>query len=76
MNLLFKVAGAFALFVTICRVLVGIGASLPIVGVVAAHADFCLGLAAGIAVAGLTRKLWVVIVAIAAVYFLLVYVGL
>ena len=69
-----KIGGLFAFFVTICKVITQF-AVVPIVGFIAAHSSFFYGLAVGIMVAGLTRNLWLILIAIAAVFILLVYVG-
>ena len=75
MNLMLKVGGLAALFVTICKVIVALGIALPVVGFVAGYSSFFYGLAVGIIAASLTRNLWLILLAIAGVFILLTVAG-
>jgi len=76
LNPMLKVGGAVALFATVTRILAMLWAGAPaVVTFVSQNASFFYGLGAGIAVAGFTKSFWAVIIAIAAVFLLLKYVG-
>lgn len=77
MNILFKAGSILALFVTIVKIVVGkIWSAAPsALHFVAENAPFFYAFSLGIIVAGLTRRFWVIILAIAAVFITLKWIG-
>lgn len=75
MNLMFKIAGIFALFITISKIIVALGFVLPVIGFVAVNSSFMYGIAAGIGVAALSKNIWLMFLTIGAVYVLLTVAG-
>jgi len=72
-----KIGGIWALIVTVFKLISRAWATAPgFITFIAANSPFFLGLAAGIAVAGWTRRFWVIIFVIALVYILLAWAGL
>lgn len=72
MNVLFKLGSLLALFTTVAKIVANMGwISHPVLTWIAANMAFVYGLAVGIAVAGLTRKIVLILLAIAGVYIVL-----
>ena len=74
-SIMYKVAGIVALFTTICKVALSLGVEYNVIQFVAANAAFFYGVATGVAVASLSRNLWVVMAIVILVFVLLKYVG-
>jgi hypothetical protein len=71
-NVLFKLGSLLALFTTVAKIVANMGwISHPVLSWITANAAFLYGLAVGIAVAGLTRKIVLILLAIAGVYIVL-----
>jgi hypothetical protein len=71
-NVLFKLGSLLALFTTVAKIVANMGwISHPVLTWIAANTAFVYGLAVGIAVAGLTRKIVLILLAIAGVYIVL-----
>lgn len=75
MNLMLRIAGIWALVVTVCKIITFF-AVVPGFSWIAQHSAFMLSLAAMIALLGYTKRWWLVIGAGIAVYALLAMVGL
>ncbi|KUO40649.1 MAG: hypothetical protein APZ16_04530 [Candidatus Hadarchaeum yellowstonense] len=72
MNVLFKLGSLLALFTTVAKIVANMGwISHPVLTWIAANAAFLYGLAVGLAVAGLTRKIVLILLAITGVYIVL-----
>jgi hypothetical protein len=77
MNIMFRMAGIVALFTTIVTIISRIwGAAPSVIHFIAQNSPFFYGVALGIGVAGLTRNLWLILIAIGAGFVLLKWVGL
>jgi hypothetical protein len=76
-NWTFKLGSVMALLTTILKVVSNLGwVSHPIVDFVAANSAFFYGLAVGVVVSGLTRRLVLILLAVAGVYVLLRFAGM
>lgn len=77
MNPMLRIAGLFALGVTIVKIICGLWDGAPeAVRFVADNSPFFYGCALGIGIAGFTRNLWVIIFVIGFAFVLLKIVGL
>lgn len=76
MNVLVRLGGFFALFVTICKIIVALAGDVAVLGFIAAQSSFFYGLAGGIVIAGISRNLWIILLTIAGIFILLTYVGI
>jgi hypothetical protein len=76
MNFMVKAGGGFAFAITIITIIAKLWTDAPsLVAFIAQNSGFFYGLAAGIAVAGLSKNIWLILIVIAAVFLLLRYVG-
>jgi uncharacterized membrane protein YoaK (UPF0700 family) len=63
--------------VTVIKIIAVLWTGAPdLIKYVAAHSAFFYGVAAGVAISGTTKKLWLILPVVAAVYLLLSYVGI
>jgi hypothetical protein len=77
MNVAFRAGGILALAVTLAKIASKFWQAAPeVVKFVASNSSFFLGMAFGIAVAGLTRNLWAILLAITAGFIILKWVGI
>ena len=77
MNIMFRVAGIVALFTTIVTIISRLWGTAPsVIHFIAQNASFMYGVALGIGIGAFTRNLWIILLTIAAGFFLLKYVGL
>jgi len=77
MNIMFRVAGIVALFTTVVTIISRLWETAPsVIHFIAQNSPFFYGVALGIGVAGFTRNLWLVLIAIASGFILLKWVGL
>ena len=74
MNPMFRGGLLFGLFVTICKVITTF-AVVPVVGFVAAESSFFYAAAAMIVVFGITRNIWVLLIALGVVFVVLTGAG-
>ncbi len=74
MNPMFRIGLLFGLFVTICKVVTAF-IVLPVVGFVAAESSFFYAVAAMMVVFGVTRNIWVLLIALGVVFVVLTGAG-
>ena len=77
MNIMFRLAGVVALLTTIITIISKVWSAAPsVIHFVAQNTPFFYGVALGIGIAGFTRNLWLILIAIGAGFVLLKWVGL